>query len=70
MAYRPGTLVLGLSADEQHVMREGHDASRAVDSDPSKASNPYTSGTNEHRLWRYGWNLEWQPWYGRPCEHG
>lgn len=50
--------------DRRHVIRAGHDASRAVDSDPGKAMNPHPKGTPEFYLWRWGWNMEWQSWYG------
>ena len=53
-----------LTEEQRQVLQEGAAASRSCDSDPTRATNPYKEGTANFLLWRWGWNSEWQEWYG------
>lgn len=38
------------------AFRKGCEACQKFNSDPSKAKNPYSEGTNKYYGWNQGWN--------------
>lgn len=44
---------------------EGRETCATVDSDPSRADNPYPAGTWEAAAWGRGWNAYWNPLWDR-----